>query len=64
MDILLFINIDDSKIFGSNRENHKKLSKSDFIKALHRVEKPSFQISNNRKVFTQFKQTFTKALIL
>ena len=57
------IGIDNSKIVGNSGGNEGKLTKSDFIKPMHRVEELSFLTSNARQAFIQLRQAFTKAPI-
>ena len=47
--------VDDSKVVGSSGGNKGKSAKSDFIKPVHRAEKPSFLTLNVRRAFTQLK---------
>ena len=44
--IFLATIVDDSKVISSSSRNDRKLAKSDFTKPVHRVEEPSFLISN------------------
>ena len=44
--------VNDSKVVSSSSRNNGKLAKSDFIKPMCRVEKPSFLTPDARQAFT------------
>ena len=47
--------VDNSKFVDSSGRNDRKLAKSDFIKPVRRVEKPSFLTLDTRQAFTQLR---------
>ena len=61
MGVLPATSVGNSEIVGRNDE---KSAKSDFIKPVHGVEKPSFLTFNARRAFTQLGQAFIEALII
>ena len=47
--------VDNSKVVDSSGKNDKKLAKSDFMKPVRRMEKPSFLTSDARQAFIQLR---------
>ena len=56
--------VNNRKVVSSSDRNDRKSAKSNFTKLVRGVEKPSFLTPDTRRVFTQLRQLFTKALII
>ena len=56
---ILATSVDNSEVVNDSSRNNKKLAISDFTKAICKVEKPGFFMTDTKQAITQLRQAFT-----